>query len=301
MSRLLILGARGMLGHTLCHVLSHRGHEVVGTVRQDPAEVERFGEVFGRCRLLGPIDVLDNAALEQAVREIEPEAIVNAVGVVKQLKEAHSPLLSVGINAYLPHKLARLAEDHHSRLVHISTDCVFSGRKGHYTEDDPSDAEDLYGRSKALGETVEAEPRAVTLRTSFIGRELHRPTHGLLEWFLAQQGGQVRGFTRAIYTGLTSRALCDVIEHVIEKHPGLAGTWQVASEPINKFDLLMKIRDAMGLDVQIDPDEEFACDRSLSGERFARATGWAVPDWDAMVAGLAEETLPYETWFGDEA
>lgn len=301
MSRLLILGARGMLGHSLCHLLPKTGHEVVGTVRQDPSELDRFGEVFGQCRLVGPLDVLDDAVVEQVVREIQPDAIVNSVGVVKQLKEASSPLLSVGVNAYLPHKLARLAEQTHSRLVHISTDCVFSGSRGNYTEDDLSDATDLYGRSKALGETADAEPRAVTLRTSFIGRELHRPTHGLVEWFLAQRGKQIRGFTRAIYTGLTSRELARVIDRVIRDHRDLVGTWQVASRPINKYDLLVKLRDAMGLDIDIQPDDEFACDRSLSNARFAEATDYEPPDWDAMIAELAEEPLPYDEWFGEHA
>ena len=301
MSRLLILGARGMLGHTLCHLLPKAGHEVVGTVRQDPADLDGFGEVYGQCRLVGPVDVLDDNDLEQVVREIQPDALVNCIGVVKQLKEAASPLLSVGINAYLPHKLARLAEQTHSRLVHISTDCVFSGSRGNYTEDDLSDATDLYGRSKALGETVETESRAVTLRTSFIGRELHRPTHGLIEWFLTQRSKQIRGFTRAIYTGLTSRELARVIDRVTREHRNLTGTWQVASRPINKHDLLVKLRDAMGLDIDIQPNGEFACDRSLSNARFAEATGYEPPDWDAMISELAGEPLPYDNWLGDPA
>jgi dTDP-4-dehydrorhamnose reductase len=286
-----------MLGHKLCQLLPQMGHEVVGTVRQDPAELADYGEVYSHCRLIGPVDVLDDAQLDATLADQEPDAIINAVGVVKQLKEANNALLSVGINSYLPHKLAQLAARYEARLVHISTDCVFSGQKGAYREDDPSDAEDLYGRSKFLGETDETETAAVTLRTSFIGRELHRPTHGLIEWFLSQQGQQIKGFTRAIYTGLTSIELVRVIERVIREHDTLRGVYQVASQPITKYDLLQLAREAMGVDVRIEPDESFFCDRSMVMDRFVEATGYQPPTWAEMVRQLGEDPTPYDRYF----
>lgn len=286
MSRILVVGAAGMLGHKLCQELPKRGHEVVGTVRRPETVLARIAP---RARILPGVDVLEGDSLERAVRDVAPDAIVNAVGVVKQLDAASNKHLSTAVNAWLPHRLLRVCQDAGARLIHISTDCVFSGRKGSYTEDDPSDAEDLYGRSKWLGEPE----GAVTLRTSIIGRELRRPTHGLVEWFLAQKGKTIKGFARAIYTGFTTTEMARVMALVIEKHPGLSGLFHVASAPINKFDLLQLVRSASGVPVDIRRDESFACDRSLVMKRFTDATGYQPPSWESMVKEMCADPTPY--------
>jgi dTDP-4-dehydrorhamnose reductase len=299
MSRVLILGAAGMLGHKLCQLLPTFGHEVLGTIRSPKASLERFDGVYDQTRLIEHVDATDDDALARVVSEVTPDAIVNCIGVIKQLKEAHNALLSVRLNAYLPHRLAALAAEQGCRLVHISTDCVFSGERGGYTEADLSDARDLYGKSKHLGETLEDEPAAVTLRTSIIGRELRRPTHGLLEWFLAQRGGKCGGFAGAIYTGLTTIEAAGVIDLVI-RQPDLRGLYHVATSPINKYDLLHLIADVLGLDVTIERDEKFQCDRSLVMDRFTRETGYQAPSWQALVAGLRADSTPYDDWFPAE-
>ena len=297
MSRILVLGAGGMLGHKLCQLLPRRGHEVIGTIRKQADSLDGFREVFGHMRIVPEIDALDDDALAAVVSDVRPEAIVNCVGIVKQLPQANNALISVGINSSLPHKLAELSRDGGCKLIHISTDCVFSGRDGMYDETSPSDATDLYGKSKYLGETGEAEAASMTLRTSFIGRELHRPTHGLLEWFLNRRGGTVKGFRKAIYSGLTSHALSGVIALLIEKHTDLSGVWQVAGEPINKYALLLLIREIYDLDVDVLPDEAFQCDRSMKADKFRQATGWQTPSWRDMIVEMHQDETPYDKYF----
>ena len=161
-----------------------------------------------------------------------------------------------------------------ARLIHLSTDCVFSGRKGNYVEEDPSDAEDIYGKTKYLGEV--AGTGCLTLRTSMIGRELSG-CHGLLEWFLSQQGKTIRGFRRAIFSGFTTRALSETIVSIIADHPQLDGIWHLAAEPISKFELLTLVKEKGGASGSIEPDDSFSCDRSLNGMRFRKATSFVVP------------------------
>lgn len=299
MEKVLVLGGGGMLGHKLCQLLPALGFEVATTVRRDPGEYRRFRTVFDDVTIIPGVDALDDASINRALREFDPQAIVNCVGIIKQLKEAHDPLVSVGINSYLPHRLAKICEQQERKLIHISTDCVFNGKKGNYREDNPSDAEDLYGKSKFLGETLDNEPAALTLRTSIIGRELTEPGHGLLEWFLSQQGKKVRGFSRAIYTGFTTHELANVIAMVIRKHPRLSGLCQVASEPINKYDLLCLIREVYGVSIEIDRDEAFAIDRSMVMDRFPRETGYVPPDWASMIRAMHDDPTPYAEWKQD--
>lgn len=294
MSRILILGAGGMLGHKLCQLMPQYGHEVFGAVRKNSDSLDRFREVYSHTTLMGGVDALDDASLARTIQDIEPAFVLNCIGIVKQLQKAEDAFLSVAINSYLPHRLARLCESNGARLVHISTDCVFSGTSGNYAEGDFSDARDLYGKSKFLGETTAVEQCAVTLRTSFIGRELHRPTHGLVEWFLAQQNKQVKGFARAIYTGFTSLELVKVIAQVIEKGPKLHGLFQVASVPINKYELLLLLREIYGLKIQIERDENFKCDRSMQSNRFFDATGYVSPPWTQMILEMCNDSTPYD-------
>jgi dTDP-4-dehydrorhamnose reductase len=176
------------------------------------------------------------------------------------------------------------------RLIHISTDCVFSGRKGNYTEDDVSDAEDLYGRTKFLGEV--GGDGCLTLRTSIIGREMET-SHGLIEWFLSEEGKTVRGYKRAIFSGFTTIALGDIIARLIVEHQDLHGVWHVASKPINKFDLLELVREVYGLTIEIEPDESVVCDRSLNSDRFRRATGLVAPAWPDMIMEMYRDPTPY--------
>lgn len=214
------------------------------------------------------------------------------------MKQAHDALLSITLNALFPHQLADLCAAAGARLFHISTDCVFSGHKGNYTEADISDAYDLYGRAKFLGEVN--RPGCLTLRTSIIGRDFAK-NDALLEWFLSQRGGKAQGYTRAIYSGFPTQTLARIIGDLIEQHPDLAGLYQVASAPISKYELLVKIRDALKLNVVVEPQADFFCDRSLSAARFVAATNYEIPIWDSMIAELANDPTPYDEWKNNHA
>jgi dTDP-4-dehydrorhamnose reductase len=280
--RLLIIGGGGMLGHALwqhargvCHtrVTLRAGAEAVARrVGAEPDEV------------VPGVDALDFDSVVRAFATVRPEAVVNCVGIIKQRPEAQDPIRSLSVNALFPHRLAELCRASGARLVHISTDCVFSGRQGAYRESDAPDAEDLYGRSKLLGEV--GGPGAVTLRTSIIGRELSGGL-GLVEWFLAQPGPEVPGYVHARFSGLTTAALSRVVLEVLMRQPSLEGLYHVAADPISKFDLLRLLSAAYGRDVPIRRVEEPRIDRSLDATRFRQATGWTPPDWPSMIEELA--------------
>jgi len=282
--RILILGGAGMLGHQLWRQL-HKDHEVWVTLRKPFSHYLAF-DLFGASRTLSGVDVMNHDALVGAFHAARPEVVVNCIGIIKQLKEAKNPLLSLTVNAVLPHQLAQLCAVAGARLVHISTDCVFSGKKGNYTEDDVSDAEDLYGRSKFLGEVHKSH--CLTLRTSIIGRELETRS-GLIEWFLSQKGNKIKGFRKAIYTGFTTYELARIIENVLHKHTDLGGLWQVSSNPINKYDLLSIAKHAFGWEGDIVPDDTVVCDRSLNSAKFREKTGYQPPSWQAMIEEMAEK------------
>lgn len=291
--KIVILGGAGMLGHKLFQALRERFPGAIATTRRSVAQppLDRVALLQGSDVVTG-IDASDFESLRTQLREWRPDVTVNCVGVIKQRDSAKSAIPSITINSLLPHRLADAASEWGGRVIHFSTDCVFSGRKGRYTEDDPSDAEDLYGKSKFLGEV--GTPNAVTLRTSIIGRELseHR---SLLDWFLSQNGKNVRGYRRAIYSGITTNEMADVVTRVIEQ-PELSGMFQVASEPISKHELLTLIRDAYGLDITIEAVDGEVCDRSMRGDRFANVTGWLAPAWPEMVRQLAADKTPYRQW-----
>ena len=256
------------------------------------ASYGRYG-IFDPARTVDGVDVANFDSLVDAVRRARPTVIVNAIGIVKQLEAAHDPVASISINSLLPHRLAALGAAAGARVVHVSTDCVFSGRKGAYTEGDQSDAEDLYGRSKYLGEI--AGDNSLTLRTSVIGRELSGAT-GLVEWFLKNRNGAVKGFTRAIYSGVTTDAFAAALANVLTDHSHLSGVYQLASEPITKYALLCLLRDGYGTATSIEPEPEPVIDRSLNGARFRAATGYVAPSWHEMIAALASDPTPYDTW-----
>jgi dTDP-4-dehydrorhamnose reductase len=286
--RVLILGGSGMLGHKLWQTFSQRFDAFV-TFRQPANQYVGYG-IFDEARSIGGISATD-IAVTNALAQVQPQVVVNCIGIVKQDAAASDPLTSISINALFPHLLARICSAANARLIHISTDCVFSGRQGNYSEEAVSDAEDLYGRTKYLGEV--SGQGCLTLRTSMIGREL-KGTHGLVEWFLSQQGNNIRGFRRAIFSGFTTNALTRIIGDIIETHPNLEGVYNLAANPISKFDLLTLIKLKGDLKVDVEPDETFICDRSLNGERFHAATNFVPPSWSDMVDGIFNDSTPYD-------
>lgn len=278
--RILILGGDGMLGHQLLKSLAPR-HEVKVTLRQD-LEVYAPFRLFDNDNVYAGIDVRSLERLTEVLADFRPDAVINAVGIVKQRPTAKEILPSLEINSLLPHRLSILCKAVGARLIHLSTDCIFSGRKGNYQEDDPSDAEDLYGKTKYLGEVY--DDHCLTLRTSIIGRELAR-NKSLLEWFLAQTG-TVKGFTKAIYTGFTTLEMSRIIENMLLNHPEACGVYQVSSDPINKYEILLLFREKLGHKIKIVADESFYCDRSLNSTRFRKEFAYTPPTWDTMIEEL---------------
>lgn len=290
--RLLVLGAGGMLGHNLCRLLRER-FEVWGTFRGDPREFERYNFIPQE-RTIGQIDAQDQSTVRRALERVKPDAVINGIGIVKQRDEAKQAVPSIHVNALFPHQLADLCAERSVRLLQISTDCVFSGMRGNYTELDTPDPIDLYGRTKLLGELH--RPGTLTLRTSIIGWQLNNYS-SLLGWFASQRGLRTKGYRHAIYSGFSTAVLSNLIGDILETRKDLTGLYQVSSAPISKFDLLTRLRDALGwTDIIIDPDDQFYCDRNLIGTRFSTATGWMSPSWDEMIAGLAAEWPIYESW-----
>ncbi|MDC1433206.1 SDR family oxidoreductase [Burkholderiales bacterium] len=279
--KILVLGASGMLGSSVIRVLSMTSSwQVYGTVRSECSKKFFSSEIA--VRLLPGLDVDQYDTLMQTFIRIRPDVVINCVGLIKQSADADDPLLAIPINSLLPHRLSRLCELTNARLVHISTDCVFAGDKGGYRESDPADAQDLYGRSKFLGEV--ACPHAVTLRTSIIGHQL-TSAHGLLEWFLLQQG-QCKGFTRTIFSGLPTVVLAKIIRDVLIPRTDLHGVYHVAAEPISKYDLLKLIANVYGKPIEIVPDNNHVNDRSLNADRFRDATGYITPGWPELVRSM---------------
>jgi dTDP-4-dehydrorhamnose reductase len=279
--RVLILGASGMLGNTLFRLLSGKPDlHVYGTIRSE--SVKRFFPSAMVDRLMSDVEVVQQDKLVKAFFQIRPDIVINCVGLVKQLPEADDPLAAISINALLPHRLAMLCELIEAKLVHISTDCVFSGEKGSYYESDLPDAADMYGRSKLLGEI--AYPHTITLRTSIIGHEL-QSRHGLLDWFLGQKTA-VKGYANAIYSGVTTVEMARIISEYVIPTINLSGLYHVAAEPISKYELLNIIADIYGHRIAVVRNEEFCCDRSLRGDRFRAATNYTAPAWPEMVHAL---------------
>jgi dTDP-4-dehydrorhamnose reductase len=285
--RILILGGNGMIGHQLFKHLQSK-HEVRVTLRREEVEYSDISFLNNKNAYFN-LDVRNFEKLEKVFADFRPEVVINAVGIIKQKGLAKEKLPCIELNALFPHKLANLCASFDSRLIHLSTDCVFSGHKGNYTENDLCDAEDIYGKTKYLGEITD-DPNCITLRTSTIGLELGRSSakHGLLEWFLAQQG-EIHGYQQAIYTGLTTIEFARVVECVIMEHKKLSGLWHVAStKPVNKYELLLLLATKLNRkDISIVPDNDFICDRSLNTTAFKEATGYVSPSWDIMLDELA--------------
>jgi dTDP-4-dehydrorhamnose reductase len=239
------------------------------------------------------LDALRFDSVTEVLRTLRPSVVVNCIGVIKQRSAVHIAVPTIMINSVLPHFIAEVLSEWGGRLVHISTDCVFSGRKGNYTEDDQVDATDLYGKTKALGEI--SGNNALTLRTSIIGRELEH-FGSLLEWFLHQSGGRISGYRRAIFSGVSTNYLSEFVASEIDSKSPLSGLLHLSSVPISKYELLNLFKQAYEMDVEIVPDEAFECDRSLDDTRLRRMTNTSRPNWSDLLAGMMRDGTPYEQW-----
>jgi dTDP-4-dehydrorhamnose reductase len=287
--KILILGGSGMLGHCLWINLS-KDHETWVTVRGNGSEIPDIRE-FPRQYIRPMVDALNFDQIIRAMASIQPDLVINCIGLIKQQGHlARDPLFSISLNAMLPHRISMTCRTAKIRMIHISTDCVFSGKKGNYLESDQSDAEDLYGRTKFLGEV--AYPHCITLRSSIIGRELKNHL-GLIDWFLAQTG-TIHGYKRAIYSGFTTDEFSRIIRDYVIPNSSLSGVYHISSNPISKYDLLQLTKQAYQKEIEILPDEEFFCDRSMDSTRFRQITGYQPPLWNDMVEEMVRNSSLYE-------
>ncbi len=288
--KVLILGATGMLGHKLCLQLSaSQEFQVFTTIRNksDPKLDRLFPKSL---HILSHVDASSQESYSSVIKKISPDVVINCIGLVKQNQEAKNYASSIAINSLFPHLVAQECKAAGARMIHISTDCVFSGNLGSpYAENSNSDADDLYGKSKFLGEVID-QPHAITLRTSIIGREIMHPT-GLLEWFLAQKNQEIKGFSKALYSGLTTNLAADVIMEVILNHPKLSGLYQVATAAISKYDLLQIANEIYKVGAHIKKDDNFFCDRRLDGTQFEKATGWKAAAWPGLIEAMYQQDL----------
>ncbi len=289
--KVLIFGGAGMLGHKLVQVLGEH-FDVSYTLRSGIKTKIRF-EILPQAKCIENIDVSSSSSINAVIEAQRPEVVINAVGVIKQKPSASDVIATLETNSIFPQRLAALSAELGFRLITISTDCVFSGSRGMYREQDVPDALDLYGQSKHWGEV--SGKNCLTLRTSIIGRELSSG-HSLIEWFLGNEDQTVKGFRKAIYSGFPTIVFADIIKRLITEFPELHGLYHVSSEPINKFDLLELVRDAYERNIAIESDESFVIDRSLDSSLFRSATGFAPITWPEMVKLMAGDRTPYAQW-----
>ncbi|HSU26036.1 MAG TPA: SDR family oxidoreductase [Pyrinomonadaceae bacterium] len=289
--KILIFGGSGMLGHKLVQRLGP-DFDVWTTLRGSFESVSRFG-IFDQIKTTEAVNVEDEGLVRQTIDRIRPDVVINAVGIIKQLPSSKDVITTLNVNSIFPHRLAQLSEQFGFRLICVSTDCVFDGLKGGYTEADMPNAIDLYGKSKNLGEVT--GENCLTIRTSIIGREL-ASSHSLVEWFLSNRGKRVKGFARAIYSGFPTIVLADIIRMLLTEHKHLAGLYHISSDPINKFELLKLIGSAYDSEVAIERDEDFRIDRSLDSSRFRKETGFVPKSWPEMIEFMAADKTPYDEW-----
>ena len=280
--KILIMGATGMLGHTVYKRLSNEPHlKVFGTIRSDSSKLLFTSEISHN--LISIMDIENQNSLTKVFDFVKPDVVINCIGIVKQLSDAKNVLKTIPINTQLPHRLALLAKKNGARLILISTDCVFSGMKGNYIENDFPDCNDLYGRSKLLGE-ISNDPQVLTIRTSIIGHEL-RYAHGLVNWFLSQKES-VQGYTNAIFSGLPTNELAQIILDCIIKWPNLYGIYHVSASPISKYELLQLISEYYKKKIEIIKTDSVKINRSLNYQKFQKATGYNPKSWPDLICSM---------------
>lgn len=281
-TRVLVFGGTGMLGHMLLREFEHdESVEVHGAVR-NLGSLEHALSADLLKRVATGVDAMDVEAVRALMRDVKPHVVINCVGVIKQDARISDAISTIKVNSLFPHMLARECVEINARLIHVSTDCVFSGDRGNYVEEDTPDPRDLYGRSKLLGEVTIAP--ALTLRTSIVGHELGS-NRSLVDWFLSQSG-TVNGYTRAIYSGLTTTEFARVLSSFVFPREQLTGLLHVASDPISKYDLLRLVASEYEWRGNLVPFPDYACDRSLSAEAFRSLTDYRAPSWTQMIKAM---------------
>lgn len=273
MHKILVVAAKGMAGHVITKQLQQDPNlQVLGITRED-------------------YDLKDHSKLCSTIAEFKPDTVINCAGILVQ-KSKDNLSEAIYINSYLPNALDQLSKTLCFKLIHISTDCVFNGKKGRYTEQDTPDATDNYGRTKALGEIINSQN--LTIRTSIIGPEIKSNGTGLLHWFL-NQSGQINGFNHALWSGVTTIELAKFIRHVItnSEAASITGLYHLTNNTtINKYDLLNLFKNTFNTKhIDIKADDKYSVDKSFINTRNDICTSYKVPSYYQMVKDMYEFML----------
>lgn len=283
--RVLILGVSGLIGHKLFQELS-ASFEVFGTLHKCKIQYGNL-PLFSSENIIENIDVTNFEMLKGIIYAVNPKVILNCIGITKRKIDINSPLEVLTINSVFPHQLANWAKPNKKRIIHFSTDCVFDGKIGNYNETSLTTAEDIYGRTKALGEIN--YNHTLTLRSSFIGQELFDRTE-LLDWFLSQDGKQVSGYKNTLYSGVSSLFMARVVTDIISNFPNLSGLYQLAPDkPISKYELLSIAKEAFDVNVKIIPEEKHVHHPTLDASKLKSEINLVVPSWKEMMKELASD------------
>jgi dTDP-4-dehydrorhamnose reductase len=287
--KVIILGVSGLIGHKLFQELS-ASSETFGVLHRSKSHYNNL-QLFSGDNVFENIDVIDFEILEKVFLNVNPDVILNCVGITKRKDEISNSKKVIAVNSLFPHLLADWAKTNNKRVIHFSTDCVFNGAEGNYNESSLTTAEDFYGRTKALGEIM--YEHTLTLRSSFIGQELFGKTE-LLEWFIAQRGKQISGYTKTYYSGVSTIYLSKVVRSIISDFPNLSGLYHLAPESsISKYELLCLARDAYKVDIKIMPDDQHVNNPTLDASKLRKAINICVPSWNTMMEELAANKSIY--------
>lgn len=271
--KVLIIGSKGMAGHMIKEYLIQKEYDVYGTFREKEEKNLEMNEFY--------LDAFDKGKLEEILKKVKPDFVINCIGILNQFAE-NNPDIAIYVNGYFPHYLDRLSEKYGYKLIHITTDCVFSGKKGNYTEDDFRDADSYYGRSKAIGEVN--NNRTLTFRTSIIGPDINKDGIGLFNWFMKQEG-KIKGYSNVFWSGVTTLELAKAIEASFNQN--ISGIVHlVNNKKISKYDLLKLFSKYMNKDIEIEKYEDYFSDKSLI--RTKEDFNYKVPEYEKMIEELNE-------------
>ena len=289
--KIVILGASGMIGHQLWRRLNAKYPDCVwGTVRKAKEHYEQF-KFFNMKRLIGNIEASDFEKVKEVLNTVKPDIVLNCIGLTLRKKEMENVFLCLEVNGMLPHRIDSWAKENNSKLIHFSTDCVFDGKIGSYSEFSAPSARDLYGQTKYLGEVKHSES-CLTIRVPVIGREIEGKTE-LIEWFLSQKNSKAKGFASVYYSGITTIRLAYEIITIIEKYPKLSGIIQISTNKISKYNLLLLLDKYFDTNVELEVDNTIKSDKSLNADKYKQLTDFKAPSWEAMIKELAEDRDGY--------
>ena len=286
--KILILGGNGMIGHKMYQTISKIHKDTWVTLRKSLTSYS-YSEIYNPEKVIDNIDLINFQTISNQLNKINPDIVVNACGITIRRGIETLKSNSIILNSALPHFLNEWVTSNNKRLIHFSTDCVFTGAKGDYIDNDNKDASDLYGSTKSMGEVIDSK-FAITLRGSMIGSELENKTE-LFEWFLKQKNKKIKGFNKVIYSGITTTKMAEIVLKLIDQFPNLSGVYNISSKPISKFELLKLWNNLFDINANIEIDNSYTSNKNLISDNFYRTISMEQPDWVELSSQLNIDNL----------